>query len=44
MYKYKVFFQNLRLSDAEDTNLKERKNQGGWFLLNSRTSKPRVLI
>jgi len=25
MYKYKSFFQNLRLSDAEDTNLKERK-------------------
>ena len=27
---------NLRLSAAEDSSLKEKKSQGGWFLLKSR--------
>jgi len=40
----KVFFWNLRSLDTEDPSLKERKPQSGWFLINSRSSKTRVLI
>ena len=43
MYKYKSFSEILRSSAAEDSSLKERKTQGGWFLLNSRPSKTPVL-